>query len=888
MLLTKSGDDFASAAAAPVPPRFSDQHHLWVMWKMAFSRSSRLLPPMNFPRAHRPFSGVSSNPKTPRVLPGARLVRLSRHSCSHLPLIFALSLGTPSLGVSAEPSSGRSVTGTAFATHPEHPLALAAVQLLKKEDASAVQVTTTDSQGRFVFEKVPAGNYVVEIQGAGLAQHASLPVNVDPQQPPLDLGRVELGEESVVLEKIDVKAKQEAFLNSVDRKVYNIGKEIQSSTGSASDLLQNVPSVQVDVDGNVSLRGNDSVLILVDGKPSTLMSAKNRADALAQIPGDSIESIEVITNPSAKYKPDGTAGIINLVRSHKQSPGFSGAVRASVGDDRRANTGVTASYHRGNLNVFGSINLRKDNRQRRSEEIRRHLDAASQAEVTTRQTTKEYLPPLSRLFELGFDYKVTEDDKIGAEFIFNERTFFRTSTVASHSDTPTSGVTSDYQRQRADHEWQKTTGLTTTYEHSFAEPGREIKFELKRERHWEHEDNHYTNRYAFPVAPPSYDDTLLQPLEINTELSADYTHPFVNGGKLEAGYAGETNHDDTDFRADFVDPVSGLPVNDPLRSNQFQYRDSLQALYATFGKSLGKIGLLAGLRLEHSQVESDQLTVHLRDAYAYTRLHPTLHLSYELSDTSQLQLNYSHRVHRPEGEDLNPFPEYQDPFNLRAGNPKLRPEETHSIETGYQYRKDETTYLTTLYFRQTSSAFTTVTRYINSTTLLTTQENLASNRAGGLEVAATRTLGSRSTLNFSSNAYWSEVDASNLGYNGRRSALGWESKLNLDTKVTPVDLAQLNFNYRSKRLTAQGYRLPTFVANLGVRHDLKGKNLSLVFTVSDLFNSFKERTVIDTPGLHDEVTRRRNSRIFYAGFIYNFGKSSKKAKMDAFKVDDSP
>jgi outer membrane receptor protein involved in Fe transport len=286
-------------------------------------------------------------------------------------------------------------------------------------------------------------------------------------------------------------------------------------------------------------------------------------------------------------------------------------------------------------------------------------------------------------------------------------------------------------------------------------------------------------------------------------------------------------------------------------------------------------------------VHTDQATVHLTDRTEYWRLHPSLHLSYNLTDTRQLQLNYSHRVHRPESDDLNPFPEYQDPFNLRAGNPRLRPAETHSVEAGYQYRKDDTTYLAAVFFRDTYHAFTTVTRYIDPVTLLTTQENLSSNRSGGLELAATTELWSKVSVNASANAFRSEIDAKNLGFAGKRSTIAWDAKLNLSWRATKVDTVQVDANYSARRLTAQGYRLPTALANVGWRHDFKDRKYAFTLTVSDVFDSLKERTVIDTPTLHDEIMRRRSSRIIYAGFIYNFGKPTKKGKKDDLQFDTS-
>jgi outer membrane receptor protein involved in Fe transport len=216
----------------------------------------------------------------------------------------------------------------------------------------------------------------------------------------------------------------------------------------------------------------------------------------------------------------------------------------------------------------------------------------------------------------------------------------------------------------------------------------------------------------------------------------------------------------------------------------------------------------------------------------------------------------------------------------------LRPEVTYSVEGGYQYRSDETTLLAAAYYRDTYNSFTTVTSYINSVTLLTTQENLASSRSGGLELISSTPLGHSLTLNLSADIYDNEVDASNLGYSGNRSATSWDAKLNADWRVSKADDVQLNLNYSGRQLTAQGYKLPGLVANMGYRHEFKARHITFVFTVSDLFDSLRERTVIDTPELYDYLLRRRSSRIVYAGFTYSFGSPAKTKKDDVLQYDN--
>lgn len=792
-----------------------------------------------------------------------------------------------SLASAADAPATGSISGTVLDPKSGHAVQFVTVALKRRADAAVVMRTATDAHGAFDFERVAAGEYTVDYAPVGGDNLSAGPVNVTPEHRHVDLGRLELHPASpLTLEKMEVSARREAFYNSIDRKVYAVGKDVQSATGSASNLLQNIPSVQVDIEGNVSLRGNDNVLILIDGKPSNLMSTTNRADVLEQMPADSIERIEVITNPSAKYKPDGTAGIINLVMKRKHDAGVSGTVRANVGNDSRSNAGLTLNYNPGKYNVYTTVSVRQDDRVRYAQDNRTHVDAATNSVIATQQYSREHMRPLSRLAEIGGDYAIDDNNKIGGSLAYNYRTFFRTSTVSNLSQSATGATTMDYNRDRTDPEWQKTVEVNARYQHSFAEPDHALDTELKHERHQELEDNHYTNTYFVPSQPLTRDYERMNPTETNTTLTSDYTRPLADDGKLEAGYSGETNDDDTDFRSGDFDPVQNAWTVDTARTNRFIYKDWIHALYATFGRPAGQFGFMAGLRLERTTVHTNQATIGLTDAIEYYRLHPTLHLTYNLTDTSQLQLNYSHRVHRPESDDLNPFPEYQDPYNLREGNPKLRPEETHSIEAGYQYRKADTTYLAALYYRDTYHAFTTVTRYIDAVTLLTTHENLASNRSGGLELVATTPIGSHLSINASGNAYYSEIDASNLGYSANRSAIAWDAKFNADWRVRPADLVKINANYTAKRLTAQGDRMPTYVVNLGYRHELNSKNLSFVLTVSDLFNSLKERTVIDTPVLHDDITRRRSSRIVYAGFVYTFGHSAKKKKDDSLQFDN--
>jgi outer membrane receptor protein involved in Fe transport len=689
----------------------------------------------------------------------------------------------------------------------------------------------------------------------------------------------------IKLEDINVSSKQEAFSNSIDRKTYNVGKDLESVAGSVSDLMQNIPSVQVDVDGNVRLRDSEDVLILIDGKTSTLMG-KNRAAALEQMPADSIDRIEVITNPSAKYKPDGTAGIINIVRKRKHAPGYSGSLRATVGNGQRYNTGVSGNYEKGNANFSGSYSVKQDNRVRTSEETRSHVDPDTQQLVTTRQQVVERQRPLSHIGQLGVDYAIDANDKVSATGSYNHRAFTRRSTDVSESRDGDGLLTKDYTRLRLDPEYEQDLEFSSTYQHTFAEPGHELSFQLKRGLTSEQEDNRYTTLYRVPSKVPTFDTMLIKERDRNDQAIAEYVQPLANGGKVEGGYTFESENNDMDYLGTTLDSENGEFVRDPNVSNRFIYDSTIHSLYGTYGHPINQLSFLAGLRLEEATIDTNQVTAALTHRSDYFRLYPTLHLTYDLTDTQQLQLNYSRRVHRPQSEDLNPYPKYQDPFNLRAGNPALRPEDSDSIEAGYQYRHEDTSYVGTLYYRRRTSSITEVTRFIDAATLLTTKENLSTNQSGGLEVSASTALGAKLSVNASGNAYYNEIDASNLGFSDHRSTITWEGKLNLRYRYSKTTLYQLHSNYTAKRLTPQGERLPSSVVNLGVRHELKNKKLALIATLSDVFNSSKDETVQNTESLQRVTLRRRNSRGFHVGFIYSFGKAKKKTKNNSLDLED--
>lgn len=784
----------------------------------------------------------------------------------------------------AQPASGPAGRITGSLADPGGNVAPAGTTVrLQPADGGAPRATTTDAQGRFAFEQLAPGDYTLAYGGD--SDPRSTRVTVPAAQPAVDVGRLATSAAAPIqMERFEVEARQEAFYNSIDRKVYNVGQDITSATGSASDLLQNVPSVQVDVEGNVSLRGDTGVQILVNGKPSAMMG-RNRAAVLEQMAAGEIERVEVITNPSAKYKPDGTGGIINLVLKRERGLGTAGNVRVSVGNDERYNASVGASYNPGDMTLYGRLSTRQDDRGRSGREDRTRLDEAGNVVSTTAQDSTEHSRPFSRMGQIGMDYTLGDETKIGGSFSYDDRRSTGHSRETNLTRDAAGTVTRDYDRIRTGPEREHEYEVELTFEHTFT-GDRELLGELSLGRSEEREDELSANVSRVAGTPDTSDATAQRNRETDVDLSFDYTHPLAAGAKLELGYELEQEESDSDFRASRLDPATNAWVVDPQTTNRFIHDSGIHALYATYGRPIGRFGFLAGLRYEHALIKTNQVTAGLRHRNDYGRLYPSLHLSYNLTDEHQLQLSYSHRVNRPDGDDLNPFPEYDDPFDRHAGNPNLVPEDTHAIEGGYQYERDGTTYLASLYLRHRYNGITDVTRYVDATTLLTTPENLSTSRSAGLELGATRRLGDTLSFNFSANLYRNEIDAGNLGFASRRSAMAWDAKLNTHWNMSRRLVLQLTTGYTARRLTAQGERHPSAVTNLGLRYDLPDRRTSLVLTVSDLFNSMKDRTTIDTPVLRGETVRQRSSQIVYVGLIYNFGRSAKKDGED-MEFDDA-
>lgn len=673
---------------------------------------------------------------------------------------------------------------------------------------------------------------------------------------------------AVKLQSVVVTGRRSTYVQGLDKKVFNVGSDLMSASGSLADLMQNIPSVQVDVDGSISLRGNENVEILINGKPSTMMNARTRADVLQQLPANDIERIEVITNPSAQYKPDGVNGIINIIMKKQHKTGLNGSVSANVGSQGRYNATATLNYSTGKVNLFASYGIRRVHMKRDVSDDRLRNDSV-QSFIIQRRSSNFY--PLSHIARLGADWNINAKNTLQFSGGYTYRSFFRPETISNINRDKNLQETFRSFRQRDDNEHTKSAEGSVDYTHTFGKD-HELTADYSYSMLQGLEDNHYTT-----ISTPggeTRDNTQIWQAYYQHLFRLAYHQVFNDDLKLNAGYELDALRTDLNYHVQNFE--NGVFVPDMGKTNDFTNYETNHALYATLEYRLKALGFMLGVRPELMQIQSRLHSSNATVSNNYFMVYPTLHTSYKLNERNELQLNYSLRVNRPEADDLNPFPEYQDPLSLKTGNPWLKPEKIHSVELGYQWRSGATTLLSTLYYHYTLQKLTTVVKYLSNSVLMTTKENLNSGSAAGLEMIFNTKLGNIATVNLSGNAYYDQINASKLGYASNKGSFAWSMSMNTNFTLFPGAMLQLNSRYLSSALLPQGKRNGTFVTNIGAKYDIPSTGIALTATMADVFGTFRKTYTIHTPQLQQRVTQYRDHRIFYIGAVWNFGVKGKK------------
>lgn len=717
-------------------------------------------------------------------------------------------------------------------------------------------------------------------QASSADQSSQLPARTSPQ-PVAPQEAQSAPSETATVGDVVVTGRSSDVRSSIDSTSYGLTNDLQASSGSLADALRNVPSVDVDPQGNVSLRGDPNITILVDGRPSGMLTGEGRAQALLQLSAGGYSRIDVMTNPSAAYSPEGGGGVINLISKPsvvRAGASVTGAVRANAGNNGRWNVGVNGAWTQDKLTLSGDIGVRQDLVLQETDRLRERLDPVSGSVVeTTRQTQDVDGYNDVQSARVGAQYDVDPGLQISAEvrgtLIDNGAGAVEIYETGAGSGVPTSR----YVRDRDVVFDGESLGATSRILRRFAGEGHEWTNELRIDRNRNEFSLGAVYHYDVPAAPDLLEQSYMRNSQALIGLTSAYTRPTTDGGKVRAGYEFETRDVSLDNATSRGQTPSAL-IPDHSVTNRFQAEQTVHAAYATWERPFGSLTTQLGLRLEYAGLQLNQITTGVRSEQDYFRAYPTVHLGYQLTESQQLKASYSRRIQRPSPGLLNPFTTYQDPLNRRSGNPNLVPQETDAFEVMWQMRAGQTFYQATVYFRDTQKAFTDVVTDAGGF-FLTRPDNLGSRRDTGVEFVANGSL--HPTLRYSAgvNVFHQDIEAANL--DADRSATVVSGRASLNWQPTPEDFLQVSAIWQGDSLQAQGVKETGTTVNLGYRHKLTEK-LAFQATMRDVFSTFGDTTSYRTATFRDRSERTYGGRAWYVGLTYTFGQAPRRTQDPQF------
>ena len=804
------------------------------------------------------------------------------------------------LAISLCASAKGTLTGNVVNKITGEPMDFVNIQLIEAKTGKALAIgTSTDENGRFVLPDVPDGEYLVKISNIG---------SVDQERPAsvkggsVDIGTVRLADDSKLLQEVVVEGVKSQMRFELDKKVFSVDADIASTGLSASEVLESIPSVEVDQDGEVSLRGNSSVTVWINGKESGL-SADNRAQILEQIPGETIEKIEVITNPSAKYSPEGTAGIINIVLKKDVAAGYYGSAEIGANTRGGGNANFNINYNSSKWDLYASIGFRMRHNKGGSR-MRRYFD---EVELDNGDFAQYFLNSDgdsrnhgNNLFvRAGATYRLTSKD----EFYLNGFGMFGrrwdNSTTLYSTNQPSQLWINDNMWTRNKSKNRGAHG-ELGYKHTW---GENHSLEIMGSyNYWGGPNNRWYHEQQVFENDPEIDNYNLQERTINVqseEVKVDYVQQFLPWLKFEAGFNGNYSYEKTPvFTSDSPLSFETLKPNKELYNN-FLYRNNVSALYFTLGGKVKNFSFSAGLRGEAWQTHFKSLgwpedadEPQSKETMPWTNhnffsLFPSAFLSYSLPYDNEVQVNYTRRIRRPWGGQLNSFVDISDPSNIQFGNPELEPEYTNSFELNYI--KSWTMHMISLsaYLRTGDNKMERIS-YLDSDVMYSTWYNVGKETNSGIEIVAKDSfwrgkIDLTTTVNLYNNhlAAWKTTFVSPFGNHQsfeisgqKQNAFAWDARMMLSVKLPWSLSVQATGRYASKQLTAQGSRQPGWSVDAGIRKTLG--NWSFSISGRDLFDSRKFKNIVNGPGYTQTTERWRGGRRIQFTVKYSFGNMRKQ------------
>lgn len=787
------------------------------------------------------------------------------------------------------------ITGTVLDKDSKAPLEYATLILQRIRNPERVTGGITDETGRFNVKTIP-GRFNIRVE---FISYKTFILENQILRESVDLGTIELELDVQQLEAVELVGERTTVELRLDKKVYNVGSDLTVKGGSVTDVLDNVPSVTVDVEGNISLRGNESVRILINGKPSALSGLN--PETLQQLPAEAIEKVEVITNPSARYDAEGTAGILNIILKQSKTAGINGSISLNAGHPDNFGGALSLNLRREKFNIFTNTSYRyrdaPGNALYEQENFNPDGSTASfQDEERTYQRQNEGFNT-----NIGFEYFFDPSSSITNSLVYRNSEGDDTVDIDFDNFDAQGNPTIQRNRFTTETEDEEDVQYSVNFKKQFDKDGHELTMDYQYSRGFELENSIINEVVLGENNNLPTEQTINDESQKRQLLQADYVKPFGkdNTSQFELGYRGTFNNFNTDF--DFGILENGILASDPNFSNELNYKEYVNAAYMQLGTKLNKFNILGGLRMEASDIEIELVNTNQLDKKEYVDWFPSLFLGYEFSEEEQFTVSYSRRLRRPRSRFINPFPSRSSNTNLFQGNPDLDPTYTNAFDLGYLKRWSKITFTTSAYYNHSTGVFQFITQETGDFVAIENPDdpanpvlvpvqtrtpiNLATDDRVGFEFTTTYTpkrswrltwnfnlfqqklRGDYSYINFQNEEITQNFDADNLSWFTRFSA-----KIPLPGAID----FQTNLFYRGPRENAQSRSKGILSTNLAFSKDIVKDKATLSLNVSDLFNSRKRRTETRTENVFTYSEFQWRQRQVTLSFLYRFNEQKQQ------------
>lgn len=770
------------------------------------------------------------------------------------------------------------VTGKVVDAQNSSPLAYASIRLFKTADSAFVSGAITDETGTFLVD-IEAGSYYALTEFIGYKSQKTSGIKVAQTNSPLKIGEVKLMASAKTLDEVTVQAEKSTMELALDKKIFNVGKDLANAGGTAADILTNIPSVAVDVEGNVSLRGSGSVRILIDGKPSGLVSLKGGA-GLQQLQGNIIERVEIITNPSARYEAEGMGGIINIILKKEKKQGINGSFDIITGHPTNFGVAANVNYRRKNLNFFINYTVSFRNTPGRNS-LYQELFRNDSTFITEKYMTSK-LKGQNNSARGGLDYYFNDKNVLTAAYTYRISKGKRFSNI-DYSDYLGSlkNLQSRTNRTQDETETEPNSEYALTYKKTFDRKGREFTADVRYLDNWEDSDQYYGEQTFNPDGSKTTKPFLLQrAVNYETEkqllFQADYVHPFGKDGKMEAGARSSSRDMTNDYAVTQQTDAGWIPV--PGLTNDFLYNERINAAYGIVGNKTGKFSYQAGIRAEWTGVTTTLRQTNDVNKRKYANLFPSVHVTYDLAKQNALQLSFSRRVRRPQYNDLSPFATYSDNRNYWSGNPDLNPEFTNAFELGHIKYVEKGSFSSSVYYRHTNGKIVSIKTVNNDGTSFTRPENLGTEDAYGVEFTSSHTVYAWWKQDASFNFFRSKIDGTKVDQSFKSDTYSWFVRSTSRFTIWKTTDLQLRGNYEAPQKTPQGKRKAMATLDLAASRDILKGNGTLTLSAIDVFNSRRYRSITEGDNFYSVNNSQGRMRQINLTLNYRLHQAKKKAK----------